>query len=714
MDCAACAIQIEAALADSRGIVKARVHFATQRARVTYDSTLTNALAVAQLIEQLGYSTEGTSSATRAEKVRARRKQFQLNTGIAAFCAMQIMMFSVPRYLGGDEIEPVIGRLMDGSALVLTLPVLLICMGSFLRGARREITMRRIGMDTAICVSTALAFAGSIWHVWQQSGALYFDSIAMFAALLLSVRWWEWERRERNRELIESSARQGDVPSVFRVERHSASTLEANPRKVSEIVSAADIEVGDRLLVANSETFIVDAELCSAETSCDESSLTGESNPAWKRHGDLVLAGTINLGGAVTVRAIASYGTSSADRLLQLADESARPQNESISHKIAAYFLPIVASFAAVVFIASMPLGLNVALERMIAVLIVSCPCAIALASPAARARAFAQLLSIGVLVRRSESIERLAQANSFVLDKTGTLTRPTEVCVEHLRADFDPTRALTIIAALERGSNHPLARAIRSNLSFEVKEKAVNARFNAAIARIYGYVGNLQYSFGRPINSTAEEFFYYENRNLETSSQDTTALTLEDAKGWICSLSVAEIIRVGAYALIDTLKQHGSVSVVSGDSEARVKIVAESLSIPAAVAASSPQEKADFVRSEQSRGRVVAMIGDGVNDSIGFAGADIAIAANGALDGLRASADIVCTAEDLSVIASTINYAKRVASTVRQNYAWAVAYNALALPFAALGYVTPLLASLGMAVSSAIVVLNVTRLRLP
>ncbi|MGL4232871.1 MAG: cation transporter, partial [Casimicrobium sp.] len=201
MDCAACALLIENDLRKLPGVITARVHFATQRARVTFDTKRTSEERIAARIASLGHAV-GSDTLDREKVAQRIRRRFQLQTGIAAFCAMQIMMFSVPRFLGGADIEPELGRLMDGSALALTLPVLMFCVDRFFRGARREWRLRRLGMDSAIAISVSLAFAGSLWHLWVASGLLYFDSIAMFVALLLAVRWVEWERREQSRELI--------------------------------------------------------------------------------------------------------------------------------------------------------------------------------------------------------------------------------------------------------------------------------------------------------------------------------------------------------------------------------------------------------------------------------------------------------------------------------------------------------------------------------
>lgn len=704
MDCAACAIHIEARLHALPGVSRAQVHYATQRARIAFNGHQIDEAILANAIDSLGYTSSGIAPQARADAVRLRRKRFVWQSGLAAFCAMQIMMFSVPRYLGGDEIESALGRLLDGAALVLTLPVLVFCCGSFIRGAVRDWQMRRWGMDTAIVVSLGAAFLGSLWHLWAQSGSIYFDSIAMFVALLLAVRWWEWEEREKNRSAIEARAGRSEVTTVRRI------VASDDDGVTFDTISLASINVDDRLRIVSGEAFPVDGVLLDAHTSCDESSLTGESVPVEKSRGTAIHAGSINLGVPVTIRATSNFEQSSARRLLQLADESARPEFETAIDRIAAYFLPTIAIAALATFALAFPLGISVAIERAIAVLIVSCPCALAIASPAARARAFAQLLSLGVIVRRSQSLQQLARAQSFLIDKTGTLTRPDDVRIVAIRDGYSAERAQEIIALLERDSNHPLACAITSAFRTTKSEKTVGTHFDMGTRSITGYIGNNRYLLSSPTNLSVQESSC---NSLNRSSPPSGDLELSDEDGWICTVAIGESLRTGAAEMIDALQKNASVEILSGDSAQRVTRVADLLRIQRATSRCTPADKVARVRELQHEGRVVAMIGDGVNDSLGFAGADVAIAANGALDQLRASADLVLITEDLSRLGRAVDYSKQVSGILRQNISWAVAYNVIALPAAALGYVNPLLAAVGMAASSALVVANVARLKI-
>jgi P-type Cu2+ transporter len=697
MDCAACAIQIEAFLSSLPGVLHARVHFATQRARVTYDRQQIDRGSIEQEVEALGYQVSGASPLTREQSARKTRKRFLWRVGIASFCAMQVMMFSVPRYLGGDEIEPALGRLMDAAAFAMTLPVFLFCVSSFFRGAMRELRIRRLGMDCAVAASMVTALLGSMWHLWVGSGDLYFDSIAMFAALLLAVRWWEWEQREGNRCMIETGTSTLSVPQT---------ELIASTGIARGSVAADQIRVGDLLLVRSGESIAIDGELCSDAAECDESTLTGESRTVPKQRGDALFAGTINIGPAIEMRATATYSQSAAQRLLQLADESARPPHQTLPNAVAKHFLPTIAVTSLATFVAVLPLGVSIALERMIAILIVSCPCALALAAPAARAKAFAQLLRLGVVVRRSDSIERLARANAFLLDKTGTLTRPERFVVVGTRDDIDEGRAVSVLAALQHSMNHPLARAAPSH---ETKSAAASSYAFSYMAsgRLIGIIDNTSFAFYR---------LFKKGKRLASGNSLSTngnSWVLEDPHGWVATFRLEETLRLGAKTLIESLQSSGEVALLSGDADVRVKQLSRTLKIVESHGECSPEFKAKRVRALQAAGKTVAMIGDGVNDSVGFAGADVAIAVDAAIDRVRVAADIICTKEDLVVLAETVKYSKRVLSVMCQNLVWAITYNALALPLAALGYVNPLLAATGMAASSALVVLNVTRLRI-
>ncbi len=681
---------VEAALREQPGVHSARVHYATQRAQISFDPGQVSLEKLLGSIERMGYSADAAGSENRAQIVRRQRHRRIWGFGLATFCAMQVMMLTLPRFLAGADIEPELAPLLDWAALALVLPVMWWSARPFYQGAARELRLRQPGMDCAIVMGIVTAFAGSVWHLLAGTGALYFDSVAMFIALLLGVRWLEWEQRERNQAVIQQAAGAAARGEVMRVQ-------DTGDGVQMIAVAAAALASGDRVWVRTGEAIPVDGVLDSEIALCDESLLTGESASVRHQRGARVVAGAVNLGAPFTVLATATVEASTEQRLMLLADSASKPETLAFADVVARFFMPALLLLALGTFVALLPTGVATATERAIAVLIISCPCALALAAPAAHARAFSGLLSRGVVLRRTSAIERLARGNAFLLDKTGTLSDPTVARVSELRTGYAQQRALTVIAALERAANHPLAVALRV---VQASNYVVTDADWLPGQGVSGRIDGRAYRFGRT--------GYV---GLEGGGANDHRLWLADADGAICALDLSEQLREDAPVFVKYLLARGQVELLSGDHPERASAVARRLGIVVSEGSASPERKAARVQRLQREGRTVVMIGDGVNDSIGFAGADVAIAVYGATDAARVSADLICERPGLLPIADAIAYARRVVQVVRWNFGWAVAYNLLAIPFAVAGAVNPLVASVGMAGSSAIVLLNVMRL---
>lgn len=703
MHCAACSVLIEDGLRQVPGVAQVRVHYATQRARVAFDPATLSATKLLAHIERLGYTANVADSADRKAIVRAQRRRHIWNFGLAAFCAMQVMMVTVPRFIAGTDMEPEFAPLLDWTALVLVLPVIFWSARPFYRGALREIKLRRLGMDSAIVLGVVTAFAGSLWHMVNGTGVLYFDSVAMFVALLLGVRWLEWEQRERNFEVIQSTqGRESDAMAI------RITVVDGIER--AEEVSAAKLAIGDTLRVRTGEAIPVDGTLESESALCDESLLTGESAAVRHVRGETLVAGAINCGTMFTLRATATIESSTARRLTMLADDAVKPNALALADVVARYFMPAMLLVAGATFFAMLGAGVNVAAERAIAVLIISCPCALALAAPAAYARAFAGLLNRGLVLRRAAALERLARADAFLLDKTGTLSTPSVQSVKIVRAGVSERDLLAIVALLESAANHPLAAALRPTPS------PATGAISAAGATEVRAVRELDWSPGAGVSGVVDGVRYRFGRAdfagvSVAEAGDDTLLWLADERGVVGALQMGETPREDAQALVDALSRCGSVEILSGDNTAKASAMAATLKIKQSLGSHTPEQKAARVRELQQAGRITVMIGDGVNDAISLAGADVSVAVQGATDAARTRADFVCISPRLSAISDGIDYARRVVRVVRLNFAWAIGYNLVAIPFAVAGIVNPLVASVGMAASSAVVMFNVMRL---
>ena len=695
MHCAACAALIESALSAVVGVSCVRVRYATQRARVTFDPELTTVEKLLKRIEFLGYTADAGSGIDRSEIVRRHRHRHIWGFGLSTFCAMQIMMLTLPRFLAGADMEPELAPVLDWAAFALLLPVVGWTARPFYRGAQREWRLRRPGMDSAVALGVASAFTGSMWHLFAGTGNLYFDSVAMFVALLLGVRWLEWEQREHSQAVIHATSHDLRPVDVMRINA-TGTTDRPTPTPINTVV------IGDRLWIRTGEAVPVDGILESAVANLDESLLTGESASVRCLLGRTISAGAVNVGAAIVIRTTHTVEASTERRLMNLADDASKPESVALADLTARYFMPVVTIVAAATFVAILPLGVATAAERAIAVLIISCPCALALAAPAAHAKAFAGLLSRGIVLRRIEALRRLAKANAFLLDKTGTLSTPHVNGVVSLRAGIREADARFTIATLERAAVHPLAVALRVLELPDSNEATAKDLSSTPGEGVSGTIGGIAYRFGRAEFAGVSD---------SAASGGGTRLWLTDAQGIVAALEISETASEGALLLVQALQRRGSVEILSGDDIHKTQALAASLNIHAATGALTPEQKAERVRQLQQQGHTTVMIGDGMNDSIGFAGADVAIAVYKASDAARSSADLVCMSPNLAVIDSAIDFAKRVNSVVRGNFAWAIAYNLIAIPFAVAGVVNPLIASMGMALSSAVVMLNVMRL---
>jgi P-type Cu2+ transporter len=704
MHCAGCAALIEDALKKMPGVSRARVHYATQRARVNFDSSQVSVEQLLHSIEQLGYAADIDRRANRDMIIRKQRHRYIWGFGLSAFCAMQVMMLTLPRFVAGAEMEAELAPLLDWAAFLLVLPVVAWTAQPFYRGTLREIALRRPGMDSAITLGIVSAFAGSMWHLIAGTGDLYFDSVTMFVTLLLGVRWLEWEQREHNRKVIRDASGNMSADTAMRIDGKNAvdptqSTTSMSPVKIGALA------VGDYIWVRTGEATPVDGTLMSATADCNESLLTGESASVRRLKGQSIVAGAINTGAAFVICATATVEARTEQRLMTLADDSSKPESLVLADRVARYFMPALIAVASITFIALLPSGVAIATERAIAVLIISCPCALALAAPAAYASAFAGLLKRGIVVRRTDALSRLARSDAFVLDKTGTLSEPWVNGVVALRSDTSEAHALTVIAALERAANHPLAAALQSFDTQGEQQLEVSAVNWMQGQGVSGTIAGNAYRFGR-----AE--FVGLDPDQAAQSENASRLWLADVQGVVGALEMSERPKQGALELVQALQKRGIVEMSSGDHDAKTQTLAQQLGIAVAHGGRTPEQKASRIKELQSEGRTVVMVGDGVNDSIGFAGADVAIAVNTATATARATADMICTSENPAAIAEAINYAERVGSVVRGNFVWAIGYNVIAVPFAIAGWVDPLVASIGMAASSAVVMANVMRLR--
>ncbi|HET9047039.1 MAG TPA: heavy metal translocating P-type ATPase, partial [Casimicrobiaceae bacterium] len=589
--------------------------------------------------------------------------------------------------------------LLDWASLVLTLPVMLYSAAPFFRGAWRDLRARRTGMDVPVALALGAAFAASVGATLVTGGPVYYDSVTMFVALLLTARYLQLAASHRSADAIESLARA--IPDVGERMPRWPQGLDV------ETVPSTILCPGDYVRVRPGATLPADGEVVDGNSIVEEAILTGESRPRERRCGDPVIAGSVNRGSALVVRVCAAGDATRLAAVARLAERaaSARPRVAAVADRMAGLFVAALLIVAAATMVAWLAIDPSHALAVTFALLVVSCPCAFSLATPAALTVVAGGLARRGVVLVRPDAIEALAGVTHIVLDKTGTLTdgrfRLMDVAIHR---DFPRERVLAIAAALESASEHPVARA----LSAAAPTDEVPVARDIAITPgegVEGSIDGVRWRIGRPrfvaaLSGTQPDV------HAGSTRADASVAVLGDAQGAVATFLCADAPRADAADLTTGLRLLGITPILlSGDRQESVAAVAAALGIDDARGGLTPEEKRAAIVALQKSGAIVAMMGDGVNDAPALAQAQISISLASGAPLAQWSADVVVVTQRLAVVVEALKHARRAMATIRRNLRWAAGYNAIAIPAAAAGIVTPLVAAAGMSLSSLVVV---------
>lgn len=687
MRCAACAWLIDRALAREPGVLESTANAITGRIRIAWDPARTALSQPLARLASLGYRPYLATGEAREAARRRERNRDVLRIGLAGIGAMQAMMFAEALYLDTRGEMPLPTRdFFRWVTFMVSTPVVFWAGWPFIVGAWNELRGRRLGMDVLIAGSTLLAWAVSTIETVRGGVHVWYDAAVMFVFLLLVAR--QLEQRAR-------AIASAQVDALARARPAFATRELADGSRESVPVDA--LVVGDVVRIAVGEPVPADGVLLEGEAHFEESLLTGESAAVTRHAGDPVFAGTACREHAAKIRVT---GVGTGTRLAELARlvESAQAHRPALAlgtERIAGWFVAGLLLAAVVVYAWWRVHEPARAFEVVLALLVISCPCALSLAVPAALAAAHGALARIGVLSVRPDALQRLGQATDVVFDKTGTLgdgkphLQGVDACIA-----VDADAALRIAAALERDSNHPLAAA------FALVPDAPMASGVRAIA-------------GRGVEGTVEGVRWrIGTAPFATGGDDNGAVWLGNDAGARARFTFAERERADAAQALQQLREQGlALHLASGDAAAPVARFASAMGIADPHARQSPEDKLALVRAMQDEGRVVAMVGDGLNDAPVLAGADVSLAIGDGAALAQRSADLVLSGMSLANVPAAIRIARRTRRIVRQNLAWAIGYNLLALPLAAAGMVTPWLAALGMALSSLAVTANALRL---
>lgn len=707
LTCAACAGAIEASLSALPGVLEARVHYGDARAELRWDPSRLRPADWEAALKRGGYGCAPDVAAS-SHALRHREGRASLwRLFVAGFCMMQVMMYATPSYVASPgDIPADLQRLLAWACWVLSIPVLLFSAGPFFRAAWQQLRHRRIGMDVPVSLGIAVTFVVSTGATFEPGGVfgheVYFDSLTMFVAFLLTGRWLELRARHRAASALEAMVSRR-AETAWRVEGEGVETQ----------VPVTRLRAGDRVRVRAGDAMPADGMVLGGSSAADESLLTGESRPVPKRCGDSVLAGSLNLHGVLTLELTHVGADTRLEAIVALmrGAMSARPALMRLADRIAGPFLWIVLLLAATAAAVWSVIDPSRAVWVAVSVLIVTCPCALALAAPSALLTAAGALSRRGVLVRRPDAMESLARLDLLFLDKTGTLTedRLELAGVEPLDLRrHDECTLRRMAASMASLSSHPLSRSL------------VEALAVPTTAELWTEVHE---QAGAGIEALDAEGLRWRLGSAAWVGVEAPVVADDGVHVWFgrpgapaLRFDFDEHLRAGAIATVQALRSAGiELRLLSGDTPARVQRLAIRLGVPVAAAGASPEGKLAALRAAQAEGRCVGMVGDGLNDAPTLAAADVSFAMGQGAAVARAQADVVLLGDRLDAVATAHGQAGRTMRVMRQGLGWAVAYNLVAIPLALAGLLPPWAAGLGMALSSLVVVGNAMRLaRLP
>jgi Cu2+-exporting ATPase len=692
MYCAACSWLIETTLMKLPGLEAADVNPVTHRLRIRWTQGGTRFSTILATLANLGYEPQPLTpeNTTRPEIIEQRAALKRLL--VASLGMMQVMMFAVGLYAGEFQgIDQEMQRFLRLVSFFVTTPVVFYAARPFFAAARRGVRARKPGMDLPVSIAVGTAYAASVYATFTNGPAVWFDSVTMFVFFLTLGRFLEM--RARHRAIDRTAALSSLLPNTA-----TRVTDDGNA-----IIPVSQLLAGDRVLIRAGDAVPADGVVVDGDTNIDEALLTGEATPQQKSVGDPVAAGSVNLDRMVEVQVTSTGSDTTLGTISRLSERAryARPAFVALADRVASYIviaLLLVATLVATFWYFAAP---ERAFVITLSVLVVTCPCALALATPAAFAAAGSRLSQLRLLVTNGNAIEALSRATCVMFDKTGTLTRgaPQITALVVLDGAYTDRDCRRIAAALETASSHPLARAfaLDDSLPF-VTDQHVEVGQGVS-----GIIDNREWRLG------SATFVGGGTAGADSPATQVFLGVDGDAVAWF---EVEDELRPDAAETVATLHALGiRTALVSGDHDAAVSGIAAQLGIAEYHSGCTPQQKLAIIEAAQRHGDRVVMVGDGINDAPVLAGADTSIApAHGALLA-QTSADVIMLGDSLAPLSTAMSMSVKTMRIVRQNLAWAIVYNALALPLAAAGFVPPWLAAIGMSASSLIVVLNALRL---
>ncbi|KAB2391384.1 MULTISPECIES: heavy metal translocating P-type ATPase [Bacillus cereus group] len=719
MTCAACANRVEKRLNKLDGVNKATVNFALESATVDFNPDEVNVNEMKSVITKLGYKLEvkpddqDASTDHRLQEIERQKKKF-----IISFILSFPLLWAMVSHFSFTSFIYLPDMLMNPWVqLTLATPVQFIIGGQFYVGAYKALRNKSANMDVLVALGTSAAYFYSVYLSIQSIGSsehmtdLYFETSAVLITLIILGKLFEAKAKGRSSEAIKK---------LMGLQAKTATVV----RDGTEIkILIEEVVAGDIVYVKPGEKIPVDGEIVEGKSAIDESMLTGESIPVDKTIGDGVIGSTINKNGFLKVKATKVGRDTALAQIIKVVEEAqgSKAPIQRVADQISGIFVPVVVVIAIITFAVWMlfvtPGDFGGALEKMIAVLVIACPCALGLATPTSIMAGSGRSAEYGILFKGGEHLEATHRLDTVILDKTGTVTNGKPVLTDVIVADgFREEEILRLVGAAERNSEHPLAEAIVEG----IKEKKIDIPSSETFEAIPGF-GIESVVEGKQLLIGTRRLMKEFNIDIEEVSKSMEALEREGKTAMLIAIdkeyagivAVADTVKDTSKAAIARLKKMGlDVVMITGDNTQTAQSIAKQVGIDHVIAEVLPEGKAEEVKKLQAQGKKVAMVGDGINDAPALATADIGMAIGTGTDVAMEAADITLIRGDLNSIADAIFMSKMTIRNIKQNLFWALAYNALGIPIAALGFLAPWVAGAAMAFSSVSVVLNALRLQ--
>ena len=698
--CAACIWLNEKVLAQKEGIVEASINFTNNKAKIVWDEDTIALSTVIDTIRSIGYNAYPYDRSKEDIKATENKKDYFMRMAIAVFASMNIMMIDVAKYAGfftGMKEETL--HLVHIAEFIFSTPVLFYSGWIFFKGAYFGLKNRIVNMDLLVSAGATLTYIYSLYVLFGGAGHSYFDSVAMIITFVLVGKYLEVIGKKNAVDTMDKIRSQ--VP-------HEATIVKDG---VKSVVALDNVKVGDILEVKTGEKATVDGILIGSVATFDESSLSGESLPVEKQTGDTIFSGTINSGQVIRYTATKNYANSTLNSMVTLLEDAlaSKPEIEDTTNELSKYFSVTILLLAVATFIGWYLYHGNFenALIVSISVIVIACPCALALATPIASLIGISWAAEKGLLFKEAKFIETFSKADRVVLDKTGTITQG-KLSVKSVNGDIQ-TEHLPLLYTLSDSSTHPVSKAIKNYLESEALVS--NIMELEKIEQVQGKGLQAQYNTMVILGGNSR-LLEEHNIEIKLESQYTLYHFAVDGK-LILSFELDDELKEGAVELISYLESiNVEVIMATGDHDRVAQRVAKEVGIKNFKSALSPIEKADYITSLKEQGRRVVMVGDGINDALALSKADIAIAMGNGADVALAVSDVVILNNSLQAIEDSFMISRRTFKFIKQNLALSLVYNMLTIPIAMAGYVIPLIAALSMSLSSLMVVGNSMRIK--